>query len=695
MIIEDTVLTNRTAKDLRNSLQIPQHQGLFMSLRVLFPLVASVLVFAASPVSAQMGPEPKTPYLWRIVLRTQPHPLLSQTFREQLKRDLEASLQPALGTLGTVDVIDLAEISRDKWDPLWQQFDDKGFAALDAPRDLTVTKTHFLKLEYKDGLYLLEARQHDGFTGLSSGYAGFGAPVIRKQSVHVPELVGRTAGLLIDRDFGLDGTVEPILGNPKEVKVIIRGGLLGPVDQFVKVGDVFAVSEVFVTSRKDPEPTRTSTGKVIASPAGSTTPKALTSKRRSNSLIKVIDLGTEGILRCEVLGQPFQVGQGNIAGFRCLKLGTINGPLTVRLVSKEGSSTKAAGLVSVRATEKGFEAPEVPGDTLEFKDGVFRSGRPLSNVACVTVALGPTLKKRFSIPILSSDTVNLPVEIDPKAEEQAAFALTAVATITRVTDARFAQGVCFEATSKLIDKRKNTEALARAKSGFQAAEASKMSIEEELKHLRETADKLQFGHKVLKSIEQQLDALKQFNLQLEAHIKTLEIVVTRENDPSKAAQEIQAQELLGRIDILLSRGDVDQALTAYDQLVQMVPENADFKAKREKLKADWAPKSDAHAKARNYLLKTWPAITTIPDFKESVPELTRCVEECKKNGDRYALLKLLVIFGEAAGKLNELAAPLDSNTDADRKLLSDAKAAGEALAAKEIEVQEFVKKGGK
>ncbi|HEV3384260.1 MAG TPA: hypothetical protein VG097_05560, partial [Gemmata sp.] len=381
----------------------------------------------------------------------------------------------------------------------------------------------------------------------------------------------------------------------------------------------------------------------------------------------------------------------NIAGYRCMKLGTINSPMTVRLISKEGMKT--AGLVTVQATEKGFDPKQlVPTDTFAFKDGVFLSNRSLSNVACITVSLGPTIKKPFAVPILSSDAVNLPVEIDPKAEEQAAFAMSAVATRSRVIDARNAQKECFEATSRLIDKRKNEEALARAKSGYQAAVAAILSIEEELKHLRETSERLQYGGNILKSFDQQVDALKQFNTQLETHIKTLDIVVARERDPSKAAQDVQAQELLGRIEILLSSGEVDQALTAYNQLVQLVPDNADFKAKREKLKADWAPKSDAHAQARNYLLKTWPAINTIPELEQSIKSLTDYVEECKKNGDRYTLLKLLVIFTEAARKLNERASPLDANNENDRKLLDAAKNAGEALANKELEIQEFVKK---
>ncbi|HEV3437448.1 MAG TPA: hypothetical protein VG122_08815 [Gemmata sp.] len=664
-----------------------------MSSRFLFPVVASVLLLAGSPLSAQLDPEPKTPYLWRIVLKVQPHPLLSPTFREQLKRDLEASLQPALGTLGTVDVVDLTDTPRDHWDSLWQQFDDKGFAALEAPRDLTGAKTHFLKLEYKDGLYLLEARQHDGFAGLSSGYAGFGTPAIRKQSVRAPEMVGRTAGLMLDRDFGLVGTVEPILGNAKEVKVIVRGGQLGPVGRFVKAGDVFAVSEVFKTNRAAPPPVRTATGKIIAQPPGSTPPPGLSARLRLASLLKVIEVGADGILRCEALNREFTAGQGGAAAFRCMKLGTIDGPLTVRLVSRDGKSGKTAGFVSIRATEKGFNVPEDARDTLDFRDGLYRSARSLSNVACITVSLGPTQKKRFPVPILSSETVNLPVEIDPKAEEQATFERSAKTLIDRVADARNAQTICFEATAKLIEKQKNTEALARARSGHQAADVADKSISDELEHLRGSVDKSPtIGPRMLKVVEQHLTALRQFNVQLTSHIKTLETVVTRENDPTFAAREVRAQALVAQIDILLSRGDVEEAISAFGQLATLLPDDATVKARQDKLKAEWATKNEAHAKARTYLLKTWPTVATIPDFKDSLPELTRAIDECKKNGDQYTLRKLLVIFSGAAAKLRELEAPLDSNSDADRKLLADAVNAIEVLRSKENEIQEFIKK---
>ena len=279
-----------------------------MSLRDLISATALILLLAAAPAHAQVNPEPKSPYIWQIVVKVQNHPLFSPTFREQLKRDLEASLQPVLGSLGTVVVIDLASTPRANWEPLWDQFEEKGFAALETPRDLTGIKTHFLKIEYKDGQYLLEARQYDGFTGLSSGFAGFGTPVIRKHSTRSPELVGLTAGKMLDRDFGLEGTVEIILGTVKEVKVIVRGGQLGPLDRFVKPGEVFAVSDVIKTDRAAPVQ-KTATGKIITPPPGSVPPPALSAKLRAACLLKVLEVGTDGTLRCEVLNRFFQPGE--------------------------------------------------------------------------------------------------------------------------------------------------------------------------------------------------------------------------------------------------------------------------------------------------------------------------------------------------------------------------------------------------
>ena len=116
------------------------------------------------------------------------------------------------------------------------------------------------------------------------------------------------------------------------------------------------------------------------------------------------------------------------------------------------------------------------------------------------------------------------------------------------------------------------------------------------------------------------------------------------------------------------------------------------KNRREKLKADWKPKSDAHAKARDYLLNKWPAVATIQDFRDGLPQIGKEVQVCIENNDRLALRKLLSIFAGSIVKLNELSNSLDPNADADRKLADDAKKVGEAMYALEKKIEAFVKK---
>jgi len=648
-------------------------------------VTAAVLFAVAAPAQAQLDPETRTPYLWRVVLKAQPHPLLSGSFREQLKRDLAAALQPALGSLGTVEVVDLDDVPRDKWDALWQQFDDKGFAALDSTRDLTTAKTHFLKLGYADGQYHLESRQYDGFTGLAS-------PVVRKQTVRAPELVGRTAGLMLDRDFGLTGTVEA--APREEAKVTLRAGQLGSVEKFVKAGDIFAVSQVKKTNRPAPPPVRTATGKLIAPPPGSVPPPGLSAAPRAYTLLRVNEIGKDGVLRCAILTSWKSPLDPRIAaGYRCMKLGTVEAPLAVRLVSGDGSLQKSAGQVTVRATEAGFNAPPEPRDSFEFKDGLFRSTRPLANVACVIVSLAGGEGKQFPVPILGGDAVNLPFETSVQAAQAAEFNRSAQSAAGRLADARQAQTICFEATDQLIKKSKNAEALARAKGGYQATDTAEKGITDDLVRLKEQMNLSPLGPRLVASIEQNLKALHAFNQKLDEHIKKLEEVVRRENDPTIGARQVQVEALAERIKIVLGRGDVDEAINAFDQLITLLPDGDEAtkaRADRDKLKADWKPKNDAHVKARDYLLKTWPAIATIPDFKDSLPQMGAAVEECMKNGDRFALRKLLSIFPGATVKLNELISPLDRNADTDRKLAEDASKVVETLAALENRIREFV-----
>lgn len=658
-------------------------------------LAAAVVLLAGSPALAQLDAEPKQPCLWRVVLSARPHPLLTADLRERVRRDVVAALQTGIGPLGTVEVIDLADAPRDRWEPLWQEFVDKGFSALDAPRDLTGAKTHFLRLEYRDGQFHLEARQYDGFTGLAS-------PLVRTRAVRAPDQIGRAAGLLLDRDFGLTGTVELSPATPDSVRVLVRGAALGPIGGLVERGDVFAVAAVRKTNRPAPSPIRTATGKIISPPPGAE-PAAYTSTPRSYVLLKVTDVGPDA-LRCALLpGEAKALPlSGGVIGYRCMKLGTVKAPVAVRLVGSDGSVERNASRVVVRASDALFADPARPDAkdncTFHAPTAQFRAGRELSNVACVTVTLGAQ-SKLFAVPVLTPDPITLPFEVNETKARLADFQREVTATATAVADARYAQTVCFETVARHIDKQENKQALARAKSGLEASEAAYLTRTDELKRLREQTDLAGPAKPVLDKVERDLVALKQHNDKLKEHIGKIEHVVKLTENPALAAKEIERERLNERVRFLLAVGDVEQALVAYDQLLAVEPDAAK-KAERDRVAAEWKIKDDAHQKARDYLLKTWPTIATIPDFKDSAvkqnnvdPPLRVAVDVCKKHGDKWTLRKLRGSFDAAGVKLNELVAEIgkhDAPSEADKKLLADAGAAGKALAALEQEIRTFI-----
>lgn len=653
-------------------------------------LAAIVALLTQAPAPAQLDPESKQPYQWRVVVSVRPHPLLTPDFRERLKRDVLAALQPGLGALGAVEVVDLADLARDKWEPLWQQFDDKGFAALDAPRDLTGAKTHFLRVEYRDGTVHLESRQYDGFAGLAS-------PLVRKQSTRSPELAGRTAGMMLDRDFGLVGTVEPITGKTDEAKVLVRGAGLGPLKDLVRTGDVFAIAAVRKTNRPAPPALRTATGKIIAPPPGSVPPPGLTSTPRDFTLLKVAEVAADGSCRCAVLTRyaTAMPAGGGVIGYRAMKLGTVTAPVAVRLVSTEGVVYKTASAVNVRASDTGFTVGPASDarDVCKFHAATaqFRTDGPLANVACVTVALGPSQAKQFPVPVLSADPITVPFDIDPAKEERAAFERSVLAASGTVADARLAQTVCFETVAGLINNKKNAEALARAKGGFEAADAAGKSLTDELGRLKEQAARVQKADNIdaiLTKMEQNLAALKTHNAQLAAHVKSIEEVVKQA--PILDAKEARAQSINTQITILLTQGDVDEALAAYDQLFALLPDDAQVKARKDKLAAEWKTKDAAHQKARDYLLKTWPGVQTIADFRDSLPLIRTAVDQCKKHGDTWTMRKLLTLFSTAVVKLNDAVGQLDATAEADKKLLADAEQVSKVIAALEQEVRKLV-----
>lgn len=668
------------------------------SLLLVLPALVGFLAAAPAPAQppAPLNPELEQPYHWRIAvqfrpphpeiaaLRDQPHPVFTQEFRERVRRDLHDTLQIGLGTLGTVEVLDLAAVPRSQWEPLWTQFDDSGFAALDAPRELTSVKTHFLRIDYRDGVYTLESRQHDGFTGLAS-------PVVRRSRVRDPEMVSRTAALMLDKDFGLEGTIEVLEGKKDEVRVRFRGARAGSLDRYLNVDDVFAVSTVFRSNRAAAEPVRSATGKVIH-PAPGSEKAALQPARREFTYLRVKDLPRDGVSVCTVLTRlrtPFATERGAI-GFRCLRLTTATAPVAIRLVRSDGKPHQSASPFRVYATDTRFTTDPKAEDFLDSADGVFRTAKPLKGLACIVVG-GQARAEFFPVPVLDGDPVTLKFELDEGAEDKATYTRSVIALAGRTSDARAAQASGFDATAKLIESRKNSEALARATAGFRATDASIATLTDDLQRLRDDLHKAPEAAELLAGIERQLFDLREGNATLAARIKDLEAVVKKETGPAADAVAVQADAINVQIGILISRGDIDDAIVAYDRLVTLLPDNPEIKARRDKLKAEWQPKSPEHAKARDYLFKSWPGFTALADFRNELGNFRAAVEVCKAAGDRHGLRKVLTAMPAFAVKLEEQIKLLDPATEAGAKGFDDANAIKDEMVKIEQELQTLLR----
>jgi tetratricopeptide (TPR) repeat protein len=485
------------------------------------------------------------------------------------------------------------------------------------------------------------------------------------------------------------------------VTVHFRGSKLGPVTRFVKPGDIFSLSRITkAANRAAPPPARTATGKIIAPPPGSEPPAALTPAVHSFTLLRVTALQPDGSAQCSVIRSPnFKAtlpGGPAVMGYRCLKLSTVTSPIAVKVVSGSQSTSSSSSSANVRATSTGFSAKEDARDLLDFIDGLYRSrpDRPLANLACITITLGKTKAEYFPVPVLGPEPIVLRFELSPEAEARAVFERSLIALTTRAADARIAQKAAFDDVGKLIVARKNKEAKDRAGAAFEAANAADQVLSEELEELKTKDKELKVpgAANFFANVDQQLKSLRNNNTQLAGTLRDLEKIVEKEKSDPVVGTEVQAKTLSLRIDLLLASGEVEEALAAYDQLATLAPNDPTIKARKEKLAVEWKPKSPEHEKAREYMLKTWPAVATIADLKESLPQLRSAVDTCKKAGDRHAFRRLLGILGGFPAKLTDLIKDLDPNSDADRKTLGDAKVIRDVVGKVEQDVVEYLKK---
>jgi hypothetical protein len=574
------------------------------------PLLAVfVLATWAATAPAALDPESTTPFDLQVVLQFAEHRLLTPVFQTQVKRELRDSLQASLGNLARVQIVDKPA--------LFKEIDANGGLehALDTWHFLSGAKLHFVRIDFANGRFEIEARQYDGFTGMAS-------PTVRRGSTADRQLVARNAAFLLDQDFGLAGTI--VKAENDKVEVAIKGGGLGvSLIPWAKKGDVFAVARIAQTSQ------------------------GLRSDRERWTLLQVLDEPREGSIPCQLYHRwdnPLAMGPG-VQGYRCLKLGTVRSRLRLRIVADDKLGTPLSGQ-QVQISVQGFQ--DVPQERKSTNsDGLVRSDQDYQGVAFVKIFYADTALAQVPVPILDDRTVSVPVAVHPGAERRGQLYLQRNRWMRHVYDSLEVAANVVREINNTVDQSRD-EALTKARSGLKALESDLATLSDEHDNLRQQADKLEKGNQPdLAEGEQRLKELQVQRQKLEAYIAKLDKIAQTVNDPKLKKWREQVEQGY----LLEDAADYDQALEVYEKILSQGADDPELKKRVEKLKRDWEIKSEEHRKARAFIYETWPKLEKAAEMKAKIAKADNAFEVCKRARDMLTPRKLYKVNVAHTAKL--------------------------------------------
>lgn len=624
-------------------------------------LLVAGIVLGLGPAgsAAALDPDAKQPYHLRVVLVMPDHPLLTPAFHHQLAHEIRASLQAALGEMGLVEVFDGHELSappasaegdrrRDSLArtlALLRAVEARGLErALDDWHEISTVKTHFILVNYQDDAYQIQARQFDGSTGLAS-------PLVRRVKTADREFVARAALLLIDRDFGLVGTIDS--GSPgPTVPVTFRGGELGvSLQPWVKKGDVFAVSRIEQAGGGQQRGTRIDW-----------------------TLLQVQDEPREGKCSCRLWNRykdPLAGGPA-VAGFRCMKLGATTAPLRLRLIDETTGAPLASLRVNVSTND--FEARGAEeGST--GADGIWQTHKDYPQLALVQVSSGGTQRARIPVAILGESVVVCRLPTNPSMEARGQLDLMRSRIIEQIGDSQAKVGELTQEVNELNKKNAHEDALQRVDFGQRALQRDLDAYAVQMGQLQQAAQSLGgqsgFG---LDEVEHQLKELRASNEQLKTYRAELREIVQKEKDP----KWVQWREMLSRAKLLRDQAEFDQAIRLYQQVLEAGGDRAELRpyaTQLQSLIAAWTPKNEEHGVAQRFFVETWPRLDTPEKLKDKLPQAEQMLQILRTNQDRLTPLVLLKANIAHALKLrkrlDELLTALNQDNQNELKLVRE------------------------
>jgi hypothetical protein len=584
-------------------------------------LFAALLGFAAVPARAALDPEVGKPYHLRVALHVADHRLLRGIFKDQVQRELQDSLQAALGPLATVEVVTEQSRKDTKDKGLLLALDklkearERGLQqTLDAWKDVSEVKTHFVLIDFVDGQYEIQLRQHDGLTGQAS-------PTVRRERLDDRQFVARRVGQLIGEDFGPVGTVTD-RGDEKTkiVKVALKGSALGaPLGNWVSPGEVFALVQI--------------------SQSGG----ALRAYRVPWALLQVKEEPKDGVCTCQLFHRhprPLDGGSG-VVGYRCLKLSTLTKqPLRLQLVSANARKPVPEASKQIHVQKFGFD-PEpnnwVSGIT--SREGFLSTETDkdkgyYDHVAFVLVLVGEEVKANIPVALVDDRPVVIPVALASEASNL-------------LTDRKnfWTHQITEDllVVADLLKELKDTVGKAEQRAAaLEKVKATLKSLEEDAKRFEEARTRLEADAKESK-VELNLadgngglQKMKTAEGILRQYADKLEKLVAQQDSPE--AKELKAK--LTQAQLAEEDADYDRALALYNDVIKAGAADEELKADVKKLQAAWQPRDEEHRQAREYIYTKWPAIDPVQMLPE-LPKLRKAFEKCQEVGDNLTPRKIL------------------------------------------------------
>jgi hypothetical protein len=593
--------------------------------------------------AAGLDPEVSTPYRLQIVLHIAQHRQFTDVYRGQIERELRDSLQAAFGDLAEVEVVHSH--------PYLAKIEAEGLQqGLDGRSDVTGVKTHFVLIDFADDQYEIQARQHDGLTGLPS-------PVVRRLRIDDRQLVARAAALLVDRDFGVVGTLTKKIDG-QTMEVTLKGGQLkADLGRWVKRGDVFAIAAIGQVQRK---------GFPV-----------------QWALFQAAEEPRHGVCICKLLNRyDEKLDAKGVRGYRCLKLGAKRGPLRLRLVDE---ATRAP-MDGMQVAISRFDFKEVAGveERSTDRDGLVVTGRDYQNVAFVRVVRA---RVRIPVPILDDRIVECRVTNKPEDETFAGLEVRKERWVKHLLERMQVLSDLAKELSELESKALFAAARDRALPNLKDLETEMVGFQEEHDELRDAARKLGAEGRVgLKEGEQLLRTLQAQREKLATHITDLQNALKEQSDPRK--QELEG--FLGQAKLLEGQAEYGQALEKYNEAFTKY---ADFLAKSDQkktqelkthvsdLKKAWEPKTEALRRARDFIYVKWPTLKTAKEMKEHIDKAQEAFQACKAASNTLYPRKL---YKETVTHINQLEQELAGLRDANDED-SQKKAETIAKVAKDLE----------